>query len=109
MPPCITLQTVIGDKINVLGKIYLDIAFGDAMYHHMTCVADVNDHVFLALDFFKENNFKLKFKNNELHSSSEDIMVFKTKDYDFKSVHHITEKSETALNPRTETMVSYRR
>ncbi|GFT03115.1 retrovirus-related Pol polyprotein from transposon 297 [Nephila pilipes] len=35
-PPCITLQTVTGDRINIHGKDYLIIAFGDTMYHHMT-------------------------------------------------------------------------
>ncbi|GFT80080.1 retroviral-like aspartic protease 1 [Nephila pilipes] len=53
------------DRIDVHGKVYLNIAFGDAMYHHMAYVADKNDQFILGLDFLKENNFKLDFKNNE--------------------------------------------
>ncbi|GFU32294.1 gag-Pol polyprotein [Nephila pilipes] len=60
-----TLQTVIDNRINIHGKVYLNIAFGDAMYHYMTYVADINDQFYLELDFLKENNFKLDFKNNE--------------------------------------------
>ncbi|GFS39099.1 retrovirus-related Pol polyprotein from transposon 412 [Nephila pilipes] len=76
------------------------------MYHHIAYVADINDQFILGLDFLKENNFKMDFKNNELHSCSEDISVFKTKNSDIKPVHHITTKSETTSPPRTETIVS---
>ncbi|GFT68534.1 retrovirus-related Pol polyprotein from transposon 412 [Nephila pilipes] len=76
------------------------------MYHHMAYVVDINDQFILGLDFLKENNFKLDFKNNELHSCSEDTAVFKTKNSDIKPVHHITAKSETTLPTRTETIVS---
>ncbi|GFU39255.1 retrovirus-related Pol polyprotein from transposon 412 [Nephila pilipes] len=34
-PPCITLQTVTG--LMFMGKVYLNIAFGDVMYHHGVC------------------------------------------------------------------------
>ncbi|GFU38925.1 gag-Pol polyprotein [Nephila pilipes] len=64
-PPCITHQTVTGDRINVYGKVYLNIAFGDAIYHHMAYVADINDQFILGLDFLNENNFNLDFRNNE--------------------------------------------
>ncbi|GFU22324.1 hypothetical protein NPIL_263551 [Nephila pilipes] len=37
-PPCITFQTVTSDRNNVHGKVYLSIAFGNAMYNHMTYV-----------------------------------------------------------------------
>ena len=45
------------------------------------------------------------FKNNKLHSSSEDIAVFKTKYEDFKPVHQVTAKCETTIPPRNETIV----
>ena len=32
---CIILQTVTSDKINVYRKVYLNITFGDAIYHHV--------------------------------------------------------------------------
>lgn len=95
-----------GDKINVHGKVYLDIAFGDAMYHHMAYVADINDQVNLGLDFLKENNFKLDFKNNALHSTSKDIPVFKKKYSNIKPDHHIIAKSETTLPSKNDTTVS---
>ncbi|GFS51523.1 retrovirus-related Pol polyprotein from transposon 412 [Nephila pilipes] len=88
-----------------LGKVYLNIAFGHAKYHHMAYVANINDQFILGLDFLKENNFKLDFKNSEPHSCSEDIEVFKTENSDIKPVHHITAKRETTLPSRTETIV----
>ena len=78
-PPCVTLKTVTGDKNNIHGKVHLNIAFGDAIYHHVAYVADISGQFILGLDFLTENNFKLNFKNNELHSSSEDIAAFKKK------------------------------
>ena len=86
-PPCVTLQTVTGDKINVHGKVHLGIAFGDAIYHHMACIADISDQFILGLDFLRENNFKLEFKKKQLHSSSEYIVGFKTKFEDINPVH----------------------
>ena len=71
-PPCVTLQTVTSDKINVNGKIYFSITFGDTIYHQVAYVADISDPFILRLDFLRENNFKFDFENNELHSSSED-------------------------------------
>ncbi|GFS89462.1 retrovirus-related Pol polyprotein from transposon 412 [Nephila pilipes] len=64
-PPCITFQAVTGDRMNVHGKVYLNIAIGEAIYHPMAYVADIKDQFILGLDFLKENNFKLDFKNNE--------------------------------------------
>ena len=46
MSPYVALQTVISKKINVQGKIYLNIAFGDATYHRVTYVADIS-HPFI--------------------------------------------------------------
>ena len=66
-PPCVTLQTLTGDKINVRGKVHLNIAFGNATYHHVAYVAEIRDPCILGLDFLRENNFVLDFKNNELH------------------------------------------
>ena len=81
-----------GDKINVHGNVHLNITFGDAIYHNVAYVADISDPFILRLDFLRENNFKLDFKNNKLHSSSEDIAVFKTKCEDIKPVHQVTAK-----------------
>ncbi|GFS37746.1 gag-Pol polyprotein [Nephila pilipes] len=64
-PPCITLQTVTGDRINFHGKVYRNIAFGDAWYHHAAWVADINNQFIIGLNFLKESNFKFGYKNNE--------------------------------------------
>ena len=42
-PPCVTLQTVTGDMINVHGKIPLNMAFGDDTYYYVAYVADNSD------------------------------------------------------------------
>ena len=65
-------------------------------------ITNVSDPFILKLDFLRENNFKLDFKNNELHSSSKDIVVFKRKYEDIKSVHQVTAKCETTILSRTE-------
>ena len=56
MPLCVTLQTVTSDKIYIYGKFYLNIAFGDAFYHHVAYVAGISDPFILGLDFLRENN-----------------------------------------------------
>ena len=104
-PPCITLQTVTGDKINVHGKVHLNIAFGDAIYHHVAFVADISDQFILGLDFLRENTFKLDFKNNELHSSTEDTAVFKMKCEGNKTVHQVTAKCAATIPLRSEMIV----
>ena len=91
-PSSVTLQTVTGDKINVHGKIHINIAFGDATYHHVAYVADISDPFILGLNFLRERNFKLDFKNNELYSSSADIVIFETNYEDIKPVHQVTAK-----------------
>lgn len=62
------LQTVIGNKIRVHRNVRLNITFGNTTYHH---------------------DFKLNFKNNELHSMPEDLVFFKTKNPEIKSVHKV--------------------
>ena len=71
----------------------------------MACIADISDKLILELDFLKENNFKLDFKNNKLHSNSEDIAIFKTKCENIKPVHQVTAKCETTIYPRSKTIV----
>ena len=69
-----------GDKINVHGKVYLNIAFGGSTYHHVAYVADINDQFILVPIGFpeSENNFKIDFENNALkfrrHSCIQDDM-----------------------------------
>ena len=63
MPHNVTLQAVTDDKINIHGKVYTNITFGDATYQHLVYVVDINDPFILRLDFLRENNFKLDFKN----------------------------------------------
>lgn len=61
-------SSVAGDKIEVHGKVNLIIIFENASYHHVPYVADISEKSIFGLDLLKENNFKLEFKNNELHS-----------------------------------------
>ncbi|GFT46754.1 retrovirus-related Pol polyprotein from transposon 412 [Nephila pilipes] len=42
------------DTINVHGKVRLNIAFEDAMYHHMSSAADINNQFILKFDFLKK-------------------------------------------------------
>ena len=103
-PPCVTLQTLIGDKINVRGIVNLNIAFGNCTYHHVAYVAEIIDPYILGLDFLRENNYVSDFKNNELHSI-EDVAVLKTKCEDIKPVHQVTTKCHTTIPQRTETIL----
>lgn len=59
---CVFLQTVASDK--VYGKVNLNIPFGNVTYHNEAYTAYINDQFSFALDFLKQNNFKLEFKNN---------------------------------------------
>ncbi|GFX85072.1 retrovirus-related Pol polyprotein from transposon 412 [Trichonephila clavipes] len=74
-PPCVSLQTVTGDKIQVCGKANVTLRFGNVDYHHMAYMADITNPCILGLDFRKNNNFKLDFESN-MHSKFEDITLF---------------------------------
>ncbi|GFT31399.1 retrovirus-related Pol polyprotein from transposon 412 [Trichonephila clavipes] len=50
MPPCVSLQTVMGDKIQVHGKANVTLRFG-IDYHHTVYIADITDTCILGLDF----------------------------------------------------------
>ncbi|KAF8771471.1 hypothetical protein HNY73_018890 [Argiope bruennichi] len=75
-PPCITLQTVTGDKIHVNGKVNLAIRFGNINYHHTAFVAEITDPCILGLDFLRKYDFKLDFGNSRMNSKFEDITLF---------------------------------
>lgn len=104
-PPSVTLQTVSGDKINIHGKLNINITFGSVTYHHTAYVADITDTCILGLDFLRKYNFSLDFKNNELHSISEDIALFGIKDSEAKSVHQIIAQNDITLPARTELLL----
>ncbi|GFY05465.1 retrovirus-related Pol polyprotein from transposon 412 [Trichonephila clavipes] len=75
-PPCVSLQTVTGDKVQVHGKTNVTLMFGSIDYHHTAYVADIADPCILGLEFLKSNNFKLDFANSNMHSKFEDITLF---------------------------------
>ncbi|GBN52165.1 hypothetical protein AVEN_106182-1 [Araneus ventricosus] len=77
-PPCVTLQTVIGDKILIAGKMNIKIRFGNVSYDHTIYVAEITDNFILGLDFLKKYNFIPDFKDNYLHSASEDATLFQS-------------------------------
>ncbi|GFX53961.1 retrovirus-related Pol polyprotein from transposon 412 [Trichonephila clavipes] len=75
-PPCISLQTVTGDKIHVHGKANVTLRFGNIDYPHTAYIADITDTCIFGLNFLKNNNFKLDFENSNMHSKFEGITLF---------------------------------
>ena len=104
-PPCVTLQTVSGEKIDIHGKLNVNVTFGSVAYHHTAYVADIVDTCILGLDFLKKYNFSLDFKNNVLHSSSEDIALFGISNSETKFVHQIIAENDIRLPARTELLL----
>ena len=49
-PPCVTLQTVTGDRIPIIGKMNIKIRFGNSSYEHSVFVAEIIDDFILGLD-----------------------------------------------------------
>ncbi|GFW60462.1 retrovirus-related Pol polyprotein from transposon 412 [Trichonephila clavipes] len=76
-PPRVVLQTVTGEKIDIHGKLKVNIKFGDTTYQHAVYVADIADPFILGLDFLKEHGFTLDFNKNELRSIHEEVTIFK--------------------------------
>ncbi|GFV64242.1 retrovirus-related Pol polyprotein from transposon 412 [Trichonephila clavipes] len=95
-PPCVSLQTVTGDKIQVHGKANVTLRFGNIDYHHTAYIADITDPCILGLDFLKSNNFKLDLENNNLHSKFEDITLFGLQNQ-FESNQKIIAKPKLSL------------
>ncbi|GFU89541.1 retrovirus-related Pol polyprotein from transposon 412 [Trichonephila clavipes] len=104
MPPCISLQTVTGDKIQVHGKANITLRFGNIGYHHTACIAGITDPCILGLDFLKNNNFKLDFENSNMHLKFEDITLFGLQTQ-FESNQKIIAKTKLLLSPRTECII----
>ncbi|GFU93294.1 retrovirus-related Pol polyprotein from transposon 412 [Trichonephila clavipes] len=103
-PPCVSLQTVTGDKIQVHGKANITQRFGNIDYHHTACIADIIEPCILELDFLKNNNFKLNFENSNMHSKFEDITLFGLQTQ-FESKQKIIAKTNISLSPRTECII----
>ncbi|GFW28489.1 retrovirus-related Pol polyprotein from transposon 412 [Trichonephila clavipes] len=103
-PPCVSLQTVTGDKIQVYGKANVTLRFGNIDYHHTAYIADITDPCILGLDFLKNNNFKLDFENSNMHSKFEDITLFGLQTQ-FESNQKIIAKTKLSLSPRTECII----
>ncbi|GFX84859.1 retrovirus-related Pol polyprotein from transposon 412 [Trichonephila clavipes] len=103
-PPCVSLQTVMGDKIHVHGKANITLRFGNIDYHHTAYIADITDPCILGLDFLKKNNFKLDFENSNMHSKFEDITLLGLQNQ-FESNQKIISKTKLSLSPRTECII----
>ncbi|GFW97621.1 retrovirus-related Pol polyprotein from transposon 412 [Trichonephila clavipes] len=103
-PPCVSSQTVTGDKIHVHGKANITLRFGNIDYHHTAYIADITDPCILELDFLKNNNFKLDFENSNMHSKFEDITLFGLQTQ-FESNQKIITKTKLSLSPRTECII----
>ncbi|GFY44469.1 retrovirus-related Pol polyprotein from transposon 412 [Trichonephila inaurata madagascariensis] len=103
-PPYVSLQTVTGDKIQVHGKANVTLKFGNIDYHHSAYITDITDPYILGLDFLKNNNFKLDFKNSNMHSKFEDITLFGLQTQ-FESNQKIIAKINISLSQRTECII----
>ncbi|GFX69695.1 retrovirus-related Pol polyprotein from transposon 412 [Trichonephila clavipes] len=103
-PPCVSLQTVTGDKIQVHGKANITLRFGNIDCHHTAYITDITDPCILGLDFLKNNNFKLDFENTNMHSKFEDITLFGLQ-IQFESNQKIISKTKLSLSPRTECII----
>ncbi|GFW18443.1 retrovirus-related Pol polyprotein from transposon 412 [Trichonephila clavipes] len=103
-PPCVSLKTVTGDKIQVHGKANITLRFGNIDYDHTAYIADITDPCILGLDFLKNNNFKLDFENRNMHSKFEDITLFGLQTQ-FESNQKIIAKNKLSLSPRTECII----
>ncbi|GFT65334.1 hypothetical protein TNCV_1559771 [Trichonephila clavipes] len=103
-PPCVSLQTVTSDKIEVHGKANITLRFGNIDYHHTAYIADITDPCILGLDFLKNNNFKLDFENSNMHSKLEDISLFGLQTQ-LESNQKIIAKTKLSLLPRTECII----
>ncbi|GFV73826.1 retrovirus-related Pol polyprotein from transposon 412 [Trichonephila clavipes] len=101
MPPCVSLQTVTGDKIQVHGKANITLMFGNIDYLH---TADIADPCILGLDFLKNNNFKVDFENSNMHSRFKDITLFGLQTQFEFNQKNIT-KTKLLLLPRTECII----
>ncbi|GFW48863.1 retrovirus-related Pol polyprotein from transposon 412 [Trichonephila clavipes] len=66
-----------GEKIDIHGKLKVNIKFGDTTYQHAVYVADIADPFIRGLDFLKEHGFTLDFNKNELRSIHEEVTIFK--------------------------------
>ncbi|GFS99683.1 retrovirus-related Pol polyprotein from transposon 17.6 [Nephila pilipes] len=80
-PPCVTLQTVTGDKIPIIGKMNIKITFGNNAYSYTVYVAKITDNFILGLDFLEKYDFILDFKDSSLHSTTEDVTLFRKGGY----------------------------
>ncbi|GFT70886.1 retrovirus-related Pol polyprotein from transposon 412 [Trichonephila clavipes] len=103
-PPCVSLQTVTGDKIQVHGKANVTLRFRNIDYHRTAYIADITNPCILGLDFLKNNNFKLDFENSNMHSKFEDITLFGLQTQ-FESKQKIIAKTKLLLSPRTECII----
>ncbi|GFX60151.1 retrovirus-related Pol polyprotein from transposon 412 [Trichonephila clavipes] len=103
-PPCVSLQTLTGDKIQVHGKANVTLRFGNVDHHHTAYIADITDLCILGLDFLKNYNFKLDFENNYMHSKFEDITLFGLLTQ-FEFNQKIITKTKLSLSPRTECII----
>ncbi|GFT04898.1 retrovirus-related Pol polyprotein from transposon 17.6 [Trichonephila clavipes] len=103
-PPCVSLQTVTGDKIHVHGKANITLRFGNIEYHHTTYIADITDPCILGLDFLKNNNFQLDFENSNMYSKIEDITFFGLQTQ-LETNQKIIAKTKLSLSSRTECII----
>ncbi|GFY16361.1 retrovirus-related Pol polyprotein from transposon 412 [Trichonephila clavipes] len=103
-PPRVVLQTVTGEKIDIHGKLKVNIKFGDTTYQHAVYVADIADPFILGLDFLKEHGFTLDFNKNELRSIHEEVTIFKI-EHRTESIRQVTANENITIPPRTEIIV----
>ncbi|GFT76639.1 retrovirus-related Pol polyprotein from transposon 17.6 [Nephila pilipes] len=100
--PCVTLQTVTGDKIPIIGKMNIKITFGNNANSHTVYVAKIKDNFILGLAFLEKYNFILDFKDNSLHSTTEDVTLFRKGISEIKPCYRIIASSDFTIPARQE-------
>ncbi|GFT41788.1 retrovirus-related Pol polyprotein from transposon 412 [Nephila pilipes] len=76
--------------------------FGNNAYSHTVYVAKITDNFILGLDFLEKYNFILDFKDSYLHSTMEDVTLFRKGVSEIKPCYRIIASSDFTIPARQE-------
>ncbi|GFU35768.1 retrovirus-related Pol polyprotein from transposon 412 [Nephila pilipes] len=80
----------------------IKITFGNNAYSHTVYVAKITDNFILGLDFLEKYNFILDFKDSSLHSTTEDVTLFRKGVIEIKPCYRIIASSDFTISARQE-------
>ncbi|GFU62540.1 retrovirus-related Pol polyprotein from transposon opus [Nephila pilipes] len=80
----------------------IKITFGSNAYSHIVYVAKITDNFILGLDFLEKYNFILDFKDSSLHSTMEDVTLFRKGVSEIKPCYRIIASSDFTITARQE-------